>query len=204
MSWEDLPWFRRRRRYPPYAFFPDFEDIDTMMKELERAVDDMLKEFGQRMPEGLIRERKLPDGRVISEGGPFIYGYSITIGPDKKPVIREFGNLRPTRPTRPWEPSLELREEREPLVDVFEEEKEVKVVAELPGIDRNDIELHATENSLTISVDTEERRYFKELELPVEVEPSSAKSSYRNGVLEVTLAKKAVDRRARGFRIRVE
>ncbi|MFQ6077039.1 MAG: Hsp20 family protein, partial [Candidatus Bathyarchaeia archaeon] len=76
--------------------------------------------------------------------------------------------------------------------------------AELPGVEKDDIELHATERGLTISVDTESRKYYKELKLPAEVEPSSAKSSYRNGVLEVTLTKKALGRGLKGFRIRVE
>jgi len=53
-----------------------------------------------------------------------------------------------------------------------------------------DIELSGTENKLTISVDTPERKYFKEVELPVKVDSKKATSKYKNGVLDVTVPKK--------------
>jgi HSP20 family protein len=179
MSWEeDFPeWFRprRRRRYP--FFFEDF------FEEMNRMMEEMFRDLTGTMPKELIRERKLPEGGTIKEFGPFVYGYSMTIGPDGKPIIREFGNVKPSL----TKGGLEVKEEREPLVDTMVNEKTVKVIAELPGVDKSDIKLNATEKSLTISVDTEKRKYYKELELPVEVNPESAKASYKNGVLEVTL-----------------
>ncbi|MEM2896156.1 MAG: archaeal heat shock protein Hsp20 [Candidatus Bathyarchaeia archaeon] len=178
MSWEeDFPeWFRPRRRRFPFFFEDTFEEMQRMMEE-------MFKDLTATMPKELIRERKLPEGGAIKEFGPFVYGYSMTIGPDGKPIIREFGNVKPSLTKR----GLEVKEEREPLVDTIADEKTVKVIAELPGVDKSDIKLNATEKSLTISVDTEKRKYHKELTLPAEVEPESAKASYKNGVLEVTL-----------------
>jgi len=76
------------------------------------------------------------------------------------------------------------------------------VVAELPGVEKEDIELNATEKELIISVDTERRKYYKCLELPAEVDPKSAKASYRNGILEVRLKKVRPERR--GERIKIE
>ena len=52
------------------------------------------------------------------------------------------------------------------------------------------IELSGTEDKLTISVDTPERKYFKEVELPVKVDSKKAASKYKNGVLDVTVPKK--------------
>jgi HSP20 family protein len=75
------------------------------------------------------------------------------------------------------------------LVDVFSEDGSIKVVAELPGVEKQDIKLHATPKTLTSSVDTPQRKYYKEIELPEEVETETAKAIYRNGVLEVTLKK---------------
>jgi len=51
-------------------------------------------------------------------------------------------------------------------------------------------------------VDTPQRKYYKELELPAEVDPKTAKSIYRNGVLEVTLAK--IKEKPKGEPIKVE
>lgn len=180
MVWDEFfeDWFKRRRRFP---FFREFNEV---FRDMERIFEEAFKEF-REMPEGLAREKRLPDGRVVREYGPIVYGYSVTIGPDGKPIIREFGNVKPS-----MKPGLlDIKNEREPLVDIMEEAETVKVVAEVPGVERNDIQLYGTERNLTIKVDTPTRKYFKEVELPAEVDPKSAKSTYKNGVLEVILKK---------------
>ncbi len=63
------------------------------------------------------------------------------------------------------------------------------MVVELPGVEKSDIKLHGTEDSLEISVDTSQNKYYKEVELPVKVRVKEATSSYKNGVLEVVLPK---------------
>ncbi|HDO41283.1 MAG TPA: Hsp20/alpha crystallin family protein, partial [Candidatus Bathyarchaeota archaeon] len=95
------------------------------------------------------------------------------------------------------------REEREPLVDIINTNGEIKVIAELPGVEKKDIKLHGTETSLTISVDTPQRKYYKEVELPEKVDPKQAKSTYKNGVLEVTLPKKK-EEKPKGEPIKIE
>ena len=117
----------------------------------------------------------------------------MSVGPDGKPVIREFGNVQPSRK------GPKIRKEREPLVDVIEEDKAVVIVAELPGVEKDDINLHTTENHLTVSVDTPNRKYHKELMLPARVDPKSAYASYKNGVLEIRLKK--VETTVKGERI---
>lgn len=181
-------WFRRRRW--PFSSF--FEDIDEMFKEMERMFEREFESLTRRVPKDLVRERVLPDGTKVQEWGPFVYGYSITIGPDGKPEIREFGNIKPGM-ARPGKPSISIREEREPLVDVINTNGEIKIIAELPGVEKEDIKLHGTETALTISVDTPQRKYYKEVELPERVDPKQAKSTYKNGVLEVTLPKKKAE-----------
>jgi len=192
-------WFRRRRW--PFFGRSFFEEFEEMFREMEEMMQREFEEISKRTPNDLIRERKLPDGSTVREWGPFVYGYSITIGPDGKPRIREFGNIKPS--TRPGRPRIDIREEREPLVDVIESDGEIKVVAELPGVEKKDIKLHGTETTLTISVDTPQRKYYKEVELPVKVDPKKAKSSYRNGVLEVSLPKKE-EEKPKGEPIKIE
>ncbi|MEM2569571.1 MAG: archaeal heat shock protein Hsp20 [Candidatus Bathyarchaeia archaeon] len=188
MSAFDDFWERWRRRHRPFSSF--FEEIDEMFREMERIFEREFEEFSRRVPKDLVRERVLPDGTKVHEWGPFVYGYSITIGPDGKPEIREFGNIKPGVGGRFGRPSISIREEREPLVDVINTNNEIKVIAELPGVEKDDIKLHGTETTLTISVDTPQRKYYKEVELPDKVDPKQAKSTYKNGVLEVTLPKK--------------
>ena len=192
--WDDwIKRFRERRGF----FFPE---IDRLMEEMEREMAESFRDMENTMPRDMVRVRRLPDGSVKREYGPFVYGYSVKIGPDGKPVIREFGNIKPG-PGREGEPPLNLQDRREPLIDLIEEEEKIKVVAELPGVEKEDIKLYVSRDTLTIDVDTPERRYRKELDLPYEIEERSATSTYMNGVLETTLTKKK--RTGRGTQIKI-
>jgi len=185
-------WLRRRWRFPTANLFDELEqDFESMFKDLE-------------LPKDLIRERKLPDGGTVREMGPFVYGYSFSMGPDGKPVIREFGNVKPSLkggPTGKVKPQLDVKEDREPLVDTIVNPDTVKVVAELPGVEKPDIALECDGQKLTLKVDTDKRRYYKELELPVEVDPDTSKASYKNGVLELLLTRKKTGSKAKQIAI---
>jgi HSP20 family protein len=85
---------------------------------------------------------------------------------------------------------VSLQDTREPLIDIIDEPERIKVIAELPGVDKEDINLTATERSLIIDVNNPIRKYHKELEFPVDVDEVSATSSYKNGVLETVIQKK--------------
>lgn len=205
MNDEDFQrWFRRFFPFPgPRGFRSWFdEDVERMMKNMEEMMAESFKETA-KIPKGLVRERKLPDGSTVREMGPFVYGYSLTIGPDKKPIIREFGNVKPSAKLLPGAPPYELKEEREPLIDVVTEDGHVKVIAELPGVEKTDIKIHATENNLEISVDTERRRYRKVIDLPAEIIPDSAKATYKNGVLEVSMERTKPEK-AKGQPVKVD
>jgi len=194
---DDYPeWFRRRRS--PFFRSWDFEDIDKMFHEMEKMMEDEFKNLTSQVPKDYVRERKLPDGSTAREFGPFVYGYSVKIGPDGKPEINEFGNLKPSSR------GPQVKEEREPLVDIIETDGEVHVVAELPGVDKKDIKLHGTEETLTISVDIPQRKYYKEVVLPAKVRVNEARTAYRNGVLEVTLPKAGEEKKLKGEPINID
>lgn len=84
-------------------------------------------------------------------------------------------------------------------MDVLDEEEEVVVVAELSGVEKEDISFYASKDGLTISVDTPQRKYQKELPLPEEVDPKPVKASYKNGVLAIRFKKKS-----KGEKIRIQ
>ena len=193
MSGDDLPeWFKKRKRHNPFFGNWFFGDIENMIREMEEMMERNFEQFRTRIPEDLKRERKLPDGSTIPEWGPFVYGYSMTIGSDGKPKIREFGNVKPSNDIETCglnQPCLDVKQEREPLVDIVDTDGEIKVIVELPGVEKEEIKLSGTENKLTISVEAAEHKYFKEIEVPEKVDPKKAKTSYKNGVLEVTLPK---------------
>src|SRR4030043_2112767 len=179
---EDYPEWNKRRRLP-LDKDPFFGDIDNIFQQMEKMMEEEFKNFTEKVPKDYVKERKLPDGSTVKDWGPFVYGYSMKIGPDGKPEIQEFGNLKKSLK------GPEVKEEREPLVDVVETDSEVRVVTELPGVEKTDIKLHGTEDSLTVSVDTAQYKYYKEVTLPVKVRVKDAKSTYKNGVLEVVIPK---------------
>ncbi|MEJ2240860.1 MAG: Hsp20/alpha crystallin family protein [Candidatus Bathyarchaeota archaeon] len=162
-------------------------DVDDVFGEMEELMSTRFRELAERAPTNLVREQVLPSGAKVKEWGPFVYGYSMTVGPDGKPQIQEFGNVRPI--SESGRPQLDVEEKREPLADVISADGEIKLIIELPGVAKKDIKLRGTEDNMTVSVDTEERKYYKKLMMPVKVDPKSAKSKYLNGVLEVTIKK---------------
>ncbi|MDI9619659.1 MAG: Hsp20/alpha crystallin family protein [Candidatus Nezhaarchaeota archaeon] len=166
-------WFRRRKKSFWDSFFEGFGDF-------ERMIDEFMKDFEE----------------ISRRGGAqsFVYGFSVSMGPDGKPVVREFGNVKPS-PRGPI-----LKEEVEPLVDVFDEKDAVKVCAEIPGVNKEDIRLNLTDdNKLVISVENPQRRYYKEVALPAKVNPDNSKATYKNGVLEVVLEK--VEKRGKNITV---
>ncbi len=82
-----------------------------------------------------------------------------------------------------------IGEENEPLIDVFDDEVEVVIVAEISGFDKDSIDLYATEDKLMISLDSQERKYHREIKLPARVDVKASTSKLKNGVLEVRLKK---------------
>lgn len=201
-SWDEefpgWPFSRKRRGMSPFFMDRWFEQFDEMF---ERMFKDMTRD----LPKDAWTERKLPDGSTVRQFGPYVYGYSMTLGPDGKPVVREFGNVKPSRRQGMFgipEAKLEPIEAREPLVDVVEEPDNVRVVAELPGVEKKDIQMKCAEDMLTISVSTPSRKYHKEVELPATVDPDTTKATYNNGVLEVVLRK--TKPKPRGKEIRIE
>jgi HSP20 family protein len=194
---EDYPeWTKRRRSL--FDKDPFFGNIDKVFREMEKMMTDEFKNFTERVPKDYIKERKLPDGSTVREFGPFVYGYSMKIGPDGKPEINEFGNIKKGIK------GPQVKEEREPLVDVVETDSEVRVVVELPGVEKNEIKLHGTEEAIEISVDTPQYKYYKEVELPGKVRVKDAKSTYKNGVLEVVIPKIEISNNPKGEKIDIQ
>ncbi|WP_338603487.1 archaeal heat shock protein Hsp20 [Sulfolobus tengchongensis] len=168
-----------------------FDLMDEWIKEMEEEFERIEKEFMRSFRSG---------GEGVRQFGPYVYGFRITVGPDGVPKIEEFGNVKKVK-GKPM-----ISEEREPLADVIEKDKEIKVVVEVPGVNKDNIKVKITDNGrkLIITAKSEDRQYYKEIELPAEVDEKSAKASYKNGVLEVTLQKKNVTSADSGVEVKIE
>jgi len=100
---------------------------------------------------------------------------------------------------------------REPYADIIESDRDIRVVVEMPGVSKEDIKINATENSLEVSAEVKKEekeekegyirrerrfsRFYRVFNLPTEVDPAKAKATFKNGILEVVLPKKKVEKR---------
>ncbi|MCK5142045.1 MAG: Hsp20/alpha crystallin family protein, partial [Candidatus Heimdallarchaeota archaeon] len=130
---------------------------------------------------------------------PYVFGFNIGVGPDGKPSFGQFGNIKPKAYG-----DIEATDVREPLIDVFKEEDKVRVIAEVPGINKGDIKLSGSERTLTIKAHSQFRKYEKSVSLPVAVLINTAKAKYKNGVLEVIIEVKEDDDKKKDHKIDVE
>ena len=188
-------------------------DLDPF-RAYEEMEDEMSRIFGKlsdiqnNAPNELVREYQTPDGAKVREVGPLVYGYSMTIGPDGKPKVREFGNVnsngqRNLLASAGKGAKPQISSEREPLVDVNSNDKEVKVVLEMPGVKKEDIRINAYDGAVEVTASNPQRKYHKTIDLPQDANTETAKSTYHNGVLEITFGKKE-NAKPKGKEIKIE
>ena len=173
-----------------------FREFDDMQREMQRMFDQF-SNIHSTAPKELVREYDTPEGAKAREVGPIIYGYSVTIGPDGKPHVREFGNVRhpgtngeSTAAAEGSGPRSQITAEREPLVDVNVTEKEVIVILEMPGVKKENIKVNVVEGLVEVLSEDPTRKYHRTIELPEGLDIETARSKYNNGILEVTFNKK--------------
>ena len=165
-----------RRRNP--LFGDGFDDFmgDDFFSEFEEEFRRMQEHMSHLFDEALR-------GDEHDHLRRYVYGFSMHSDPDGKSVIEEFGNV-------PREGEDRVPGQREPLVDVIDGKEDVTVIAEIPGVDKRDIDVKADDKTLAISVPNGSGGYHKELDLPAEVDPGTIKAEYKNGILEVKLRRK--------------
>ncbi|MFX1304154.1 MAG: archaeal heat shock protein Hsp20 [Promethearchaeota archaeon] len=161
------------------------KDFRRLFKEIfEKIRNNLPSEFQNLSPEDITKEFMKNKSKF---GFPFMYGFNINIGKDGKPTIDSFGNIK----AKPYSGEPEVKKVREPMTEVNEEGDQIIVICEMPGVTREEIELKATTNSLTISTKFKDkgRNYYKEVELPSAINSDYARARYTNGILEVKLKK---------------
>jgi len=131
-----------------------------------------------------------------NSSGPCYYGYTMTVGPDGKPVVKEYGNVKPSQ--------LPISDTREPIVDTIVDEKEkvVKLIAEMPGVEKSDVKINVQDKIVDLSAEHDEKKYHVKVPLKHKVDENSAKASYKNGILELVF--KLVEEKPKGKTVEVE
>ncbi|MGQ4832551.1 MAG: Hsp20/alpha crystallin family protein [Candidatus Asgardarchaeia archaeon] len=122
----------------------------------------------------------------------------------------------------PYEEEPEQRRERytEPLTDIYEDEENVYITMEIPGVRKEDIKVRLLDNR-TLEVKAESKveqeykdknfirrergfaKFYRRITLPAEVDTKNIKATYNNGILEVKLPKIKKEEK-KGIEIKVE
>lgn len=80
-------------------------------------------------------------------------------------------------------------QEPKPLIDIFQENNFIIVVAEIAGFNRETLKIHVKDQKITLSAKSKDRRYYKSLNLPKVVIPEVMYTKFKNGVVEIKLKK---------------
>jgi len=165
----------------------------------------------------MAEKAKEKETRSVTPWRPFMDLTGWERGMDK--MLEDFFGRR----ARPWWPERWSRademEVRPPIVDVFEEKDDIVVKAELPGMEKDNIEVNLTDHTLTIKGEKKkeeeikrenyyraERSYgsfLRTLELPKDVHADKVKASFKNGILEVRMPK-TEEAKAKEVKVKVE
>jgi HSP20 family protein len=182
-----------------------FDNFEQIAREMEKEFEGAFRDIDKKAPKELVKEYETPDGGKVREYGPFVYGYSMTIGPDGRPKVREFGNVKSPFSSRGggFFARPLISSEREPLADVTTTDKEVKVIVEMPGVSKENIKVNAYDNSVEVTTTDPERKYHEIVEVPPETDIETVKSTYKNGILEIVFKKKQ-QTKPKGKQINVE
>ncbi|WP_067957227.1 archaeal heat shock protein Hsp20 [Nitrosopumilus sp. Nsub] len=157
-------------------------EIDRIFKKMSKSFFD-----GNDMFEGF-------NGN--SNSGPIFYGYTMTIGPDGKPSVQEYGNVQPDRSI--------VSDTREAIVDTIVDEKDrvVKLIAEMPGVEKTDVKILVDKNVVNVTAKHGEKKYHCKVPLQQKVDENSAKATYKNGILQLVF--KLIEEKQTGKKVEVE
>ncbi len=117
----------------------------------------------------------------------------------KKREENEGIGRRVQRKPRPWiyETKPIFKKVKEPLVDVFKEAKEVKIIIDLGSFSRSEIDIDIKPDKYTIFAKHHEQEFREKIDLPPDVDIENTVESFKNGILEITLPKKKSRRKVK-------
>jgi len=156
--------------------------FDLGLGGLFKGLGDFLDLFSDMIETGEEEVTRSGEFKVkgLGDKGRGVYGFTVRTGIGGIPRVERFGNIRPT------EEGPVVADVREPLVDIFDEEREIVLVAELPGVSEEEICVEVLDDVLSLQT-TGQRKYEKEILLPSAVDVKSLGKTFKNGILELRL-----------------
>ena len=161
------------------------EDKRKNLRDLLDEFDDYFRDFEREITESVKNGIFSTD----PHSRPFIAGFAFNLGPDGKPTLQVFGDN-----------PVHKDGFRSPINEQVVDEKNgvLRILIEMPGVEKDDIKVEATEDSAIVTAEKDEKRYKAELSLKAPVRADSGKAEYKNGILEISFSLK--DKANKGFR----
>jgi HSP20 family protein len=164
-------------------------DVSEERKNLRDMLDELDKFFEdfERGLEETIRTSVMTGQKAFSK--PVVAGMAMGLGPEGKPTIQFFGDnlVGPDGYRAPIYEQI-----------VNDSEGSLKLLVELPGVEKEDVQISALEDKASLEAVKGERKYRADISLQKAIDPDSGTASYSNGVLEVVF--KLRDKTNKGYR----
>ena len=150
------------------------DELDRYFEEFEKGVQDVVRDS---------------ISAVHSQTEPYVAGFSFKLGPEGRPSVQFFGDS-----------PLHRDGFRSPMSEQVLDEKNglLRLVVDMPGVEKSDINVEATEDSAVVTAQRDSRKYRADIGLKTQVQPDSGKAEYRNGVLEISFSLR--DKTNKGYR----
>ncbi len=148
------------------------EGLVAGFSRLVERLEALSREGGEERFEGTIGPTK---GKRPMRG---MIGLSLKVGGlggEHELEVQPFGNVGRDR----------VEEVREPMVDLFDEEGELMIVAEMPGVEPEDVKVTVDGTRLTLAAERGERKYRKQLEVPAGTRAEEIVVRGQNGIVEL-------------------
>lgn len=156
--------------------------LRDVLDEFDRYFDDFEKTI-----EDAIKESVNTGQKAFSK--PVVTGMAMGFGPEGKPRVQFFGdNL------------IGPDGFRSPIYEQTVNDKEgmLRLVVELPGVEKEDVQISALEDRVSLQAEKADHKYRTEFTTQSPIDPDSGTASYKNGVLEIVF--KLRDKNNKGYR----
>lgn len=126
---------------------------------------------------------------------PYFYGYTLSVGNNARPALKQYASHIP---------GFAASDVREPFVDevVDKNSKTLKLLVEMPGVDKKDIKVTIEDKYAKISAEHGDRKYQTQVPLKYKIDENSTKATYTNGILEVSFG--LVEEKPKGKTVAIE
>lgn len=166
-------------------------NVDLSLGTLSKGLGGFMDLVSDMMEEGVTEVRRGGEISGLGKRVHGMYGFKVSTMPGgKHGGGKHSRGLKRTTICHRKRIDCSKITDSEPLIEVFEEGDHVNVIAEIPGLSEAEIKTKVKDGVLSISTDSKDKKYTKEIPLPELTDSKPVKKSYKNGILKLKFKKK--------------